>query len=178
MLLSETLLSHFQALAENKSDLFRTLMDIQNTITHSVFGLFQSQAFQSSAAETSEKAQREKKERETKSRWIAEMIEHPVAAANSSSASDAAERGDEEAPLLASTSSRDRSSSQKAEDQPALSQLSSEHLALVVDGDSLIKIFGDETTERLFLSLAMLCRRLVSVPVCWLVGGPLLFFWC
>eukprot|EP01034_Spumella_vulgaris_P026143 gene26144-32677_t len=167
----ETLLSHFQALTENKTDLFRTLMDIQNTITHSVFGMFQAQSFQSSAADQADRAQKEKRDKETKSRWIAEMIEHPTSASSGTSedaAGAAMERSDEEAPLLAA-STPSSAASQKADaaqsDKPTLSQLSSEHLALIVDGDTLVKILGDEETERLFLSLAMLCRSVIACRV-------------
>eukprot|EP01041_Mallomonas_annulata_P008259 gene8259-16990_t len=46
-----------------------------------------------------------------------------------------------------------------------LDQLTSDHLALIVDGDTLIKIFGDAQAERLLLTLATVCKAVIACRV-------------
>eukprot|EP01038_Epipyxis_sp_PR26KG_P007214 gene7214-9844_t len=53
--------------------------------------------------------------------------------------------------------------SQKA--YPSLSQITTEHVALVVDGEFLSKVFGDPQAERLFLSLSMICKAVIACRV-------------
>ncbi len=48
---------------------------------------------------------------------------------------------------------------EKTANTPKLSQITCDHLALIIDGDTLLKILGDTVCEHMFLSLAMLCRR-------------------
>lgn len=48
---------------------------------------------------------------------------------------------------------------------PSLDQLTSDHLALIVDGDTLQKIFGDAESEKLFLALARICKSVIACRV-------------
>ena len=47
----------------------------------------------------------------------------------------------------------------------SIQQVSSEHLALIVDGEYLLKIFGDGDAERLFVMLAKLCKSVIACRV-------------
>lgn len=47
----------------------------------------------------------------------------------------------------------------------SIQQVSSEHLALIVDGEYLLKIFGDGDAERLFVLLAKLCKSVIACRV-------------
>jgi magnesium-transporting ATPase (P-type) len=46
-----------------------------------------------------------------------------------------------------------------------IDQLTSDHLAVVVDGETLLKIFGDATLEQLFLSLATISKCVLACRV-------------
>jgi magnesium-transporting ATPase (P-type) len=48
---------------------------------------------------------------------------------------------------------------------PSLDQLTSDHLALIVDGETLLKIFGDAESEKLFLSVARICKSVIACRV-------------
>ncbi len=133
------LLQHFQQLTEDQPGLYRTLMDIQSSIYSSIFGALQFGGFGNaanhSAVDASADSDLDSKDSQSgphsrKSRWIAEMLEHPLP---TSPAVD----DEEEAPLMGDGRRKDSG-------RPKLSQLSSEHLSLIVDGDSLIKVGGCE----------------------------------
>jgi len=53
----------------------------------------------------------------------------------------------------------------KPSQAPSLDQLTSDHLALIVDGETLLKIFGDAETEKLFLSVATICKSVIACRV-------------
>lgn len=50
-------------------------------------------------------------------------------------------------------------------DAPALEDLQSDHLALILDGPALACIFGDAEMERLLLRVATLCKSVVACRV-------------
>jgi phospholipid-transporting ATPase len=48
---------------------------------------------------------------------------------------------------------------------PSLDQLTSDHLALIIDGDTLLKILGDEDSKALLLTLARICKSVIACRV-------------
>jgi len=48
---------------------------------------------------------------------------------------------------------------------PSLDQLTSDHLALIVDGETLLKILGDKEAEKLFLQMGTLCKSVIACRV-------------
>ena len=48
---------------------------------------------------------------------------------------------------------------------PALDQLTSDHLALIVDGETLMKIFGDPASESLLLTICKICKSVIACRV-------------
>jgi phospholipid-translocating P-type ATPase (flippase) len=54
---------------------------------------------------------------------------------------------------------------QKSESRPRTEQLTSEHLALIIDGESLIKAFSDEESERYLLTLCVICKAVIACRV-------------
>ena len=50
-------------------------------------------------------------------------------------------------------------------DAPALEDLQSDHLALIIDGPALACVFGDAEMERLLLRVATLCKSVVACRV-------------
>eukprot|EP01038_Epipyxis_sp_PR26KG_P006476 gene6476-8908_t len=47
----------------------------------------------------------------------------------------------------------------------SLEQLTSDHLALIIDGDSLTEIFGDIIAEKMLLSLCIICKSVIACRV-------------
>jgi phospholipid-translocating P-type ATPase (flippase) len=48
---------------------------------------------------------------------------------------------------------------------PTLDQVTSDHLALIVDGETLLKILGDKEAESLFLKLGTMCKSVIACRV-------------
>jgi len=48
---------------------------------------------------------------------------------------------------------------------PSLDQVTSDHLALIIDGETLLKILGDKEAESLFLKLGTLCKSVIACRV-------------
>ena len=54
---------------------------------------------------------------------------------------------------------------EKTAKSPSIGQITCDHLGLIVDGETLIRIFSDSVSEHLFLALSMICRSVIACRV-------------